>query len=362
MRKVQAEIASEMIHPLSERNTVLQLNMGQGKSSVIVPIVATTLANRKQLARVIVLKALSKQMFELLVQRLSYLCDRRIYYIPFSRDLHIGHQEMHLLQELYQQCMDYGGILVTQPEHVLSLKLMAVDHIISTSLRGSNFDSSFSDTKEWLSKYSRDILDESDEILHIRYQLIYTIGHQEPIQNHPDRWDTIQSILRLVHRHALQLQVRYPTELEVDTHTRNFPIIRILSTSVSRELRRLLTGDVFGNQIPTLSLASTPRNIRVAVGRFLIEADIDRSEYESLKKHFDQTGDWSNILLLRGLLARDNGIIHYALSERRWKVDYGHDFRRSRLAVPYRAKVSYAIFIPFSDLHIKFSGRTQFAS
>jgi len=47
----------------------MQLNMGLGRSSVIVPIVAATLADRSKLARVVVLKSLSEQMFQLLVKK-----------------------------------------------------------------------------------------------------------------------------------------------------------------------------------------------------------------------------------------------------------------------------------------------------
>jgi len=38
----------------------------------------------------------------------------------------------------------------------------------------------------WVVKASRDVLDESDKILHVRYQLIYTGGKQMPIDDHPN--------------------------------------------------------------------------------------------------------------------------------------------------------------------------------
>lgn len=335
-----------MIHPPSANNAALQLNMGEGKSSVIVPIVAATLANRKQLARVIVLKALSKQMFEILVQQLSHLCDRRIYYVPFSRHLRIEKENIDSLQAFYQQCMDCGGILVIQPEHILSLKLMAIDRITvtSASTQTAKLATALWDTQAWLTNNSRDVLDESDEILHMRYQLIYTIGQQEPIENHPDRWGIIQSILYLVSQHAsdLKSQSQYSTELEVDRHTGNFPVIRILSSAVSLELSHRLAKDVFSNKVPTISLAIIPEWLQSITYRFLVEPHIDLSDYELLKKYLSKIGNWSNLLLLRGLLAGGNGILHYVLSQRRWKVDYGHDLRRSLLAVPYRAKVCHA--------------------
>lgn len=48
VREVQAAIAAEMIAPPGAHNTVMQLNMGEGKSSTIVPIVAAALADQKK--------------------------------------------------------------------------------------------------------------------------------------------------------------------------------------------------------------------------------------------------------------------------------------------------------------------------
>ncbi|KIJ64285.1 hypothetical protein HYDPIDRAFT_28722 [Hydnomerulius pinastri MD-312] len=49
IRRIQAEVASEMISPQSCEGTAMQLNMGEGKSSVIVPIAVATLANGERL-------------------------------------------------------------------------------------------------------------------------------------------------------------------------------------------------------------------------------------------------------------------------------------------------------------------------
>jgi hypothetical protein len=37
-------------------------------------------------------------------------------------------------------------------------------------------------TQDWLRAHSRDILDESDEILSVRFELVYTMGVQRPIE------------------------------------------------------------------------------------------------------------------------------------------------------------------------------------
>ncbi|CAF5149549.1 unnamed protein product, partial [Rotaria socialis] len=69
--------------------------------------------------------------------------------------------------------------------------------------RRNEFDTgrSMLTVQRWLKNYARDVLDESDEILHVKYQLIYTVGGQQQVDAGEERWKTIQSILNLVKKH-----------------------------------------------------------------------------------------------------------------------------------------------------------------
>ena len=109
----------------------MQVNMGEGKSSVIVPIVAAILANGHQLVRVLVPKALMSQMMHLLVDRLGGLANRPVYHLPFSRAKRPKAWELKRLQREMSWCMEEHGILLVQPEHVLSLKLTSVERQLS---------------------------------------------------------------------------------------------------------------------------------------------------------------------------------------------------------------------------------------
>ena len=136
IRRAQAETAMEMISPQSGENSVMQVNMGEGKSSVIIPIVAAALADGKQLVRVIVPKALTVQMFELLVARLGGLANRPIYHLPFSRSTEYDHWgrvislQVDDLHNLMSRCITERGILLVQPEHIVSLTLTNVEEQI----------------------------------------------------------------------------------------------------------------------------------------------------------------------------------------------------------------------------------------
>jgi hypothetical protein len=315
--------------------------MGEGKSSVIVPLVAATLADGSKLARVVTLKPLSNQMYQLLLSRLSNLADRRIFYVPFSRDIQMSVSVVQSINALYRQCVDEGGVLVVQPEHLLSQKLMTIDTLVTSQADPEKCSTSIQleDLQRWLAEVSRDILDESDEILHVRYQLVYTSGGQMPVEDHPNRWSTTQQVFSRLRAHAARLHASYPKMFELDQSQKGFPTMRILGREVSHQISSLIVDDALGGAISTLSLAVLSPLIREATRRFIIQKEVSVEDHQLIRSHCAGTTLWSGILLLRGLLIDGEGILAYVLKERRWRVDYGLDPSRTLLAVPYRAKV-----------------------
>ncbi len=341
-RPLQLAIAREMISPTCRRSALLQLNMGEGKSSVIVPLVAATLANGWSLARIVTLKPLCNQMYQLLLGRLSDLADRRIFYVPFSRDLRLTHDVVQTVSYLYKQCVEEGGVLVAQPEHSLSQKLMCIDTLLTNqeNRRRRTMANELKNLQRWLDTVSRDVLDESDEILHVRYQLIYTAGQQMPVEDHPNRWLTTQQVLSRLRIHATQLHARYPQMFELDQTQKGFPTMRILDREVSRQVSSLIADDALGGALSTLSMAVLKTSVRAASRRFILQKEVSDADHQLVRSHCSGTSLWSGILLLRGILVDGEGILAYVLKERRWRVDYGLDPSRTLMAVPYLAKVS----------------------
>ncbi|KAI6118454.1 hypothetical protein F5141DRAFT_1212382 [Pisolithus sp. B1] len=334
IRRVQADVALEMIAPRSGQNTVLQLNMGEGKSSVIVPAVASVLADGNQLVRVVVPKALASQMFHLLVQRLGGLVNRRVFYLPFSRSLQIDQSGANAVQAILKECMRKRGILVVQPEHILSFKLLSVEKQLGDT---ADIAGELLETQRWLHSHARDILDESDEILHVRNQLIYAVGSQRPLEGFPTRWSTTQQLLHLVKKHAPMLCAKFPLGVEYEQrhrHSGAFPHIRILHRDAGDELISRTAQDVMDGRLLNFSGA---RGIdRTAIHHFITRMDVASSEVQMIRDYCGGTAMWMTLLHLRGLLA--SGILLFALMERRWRVGYGLAPSRTMLAVPYRAK------------------------
>jgi hypothetical protein len=134
IRKDQVIVAQEMISPTSRSNSVLQMNMGQGKTSVIMPMVAAVLANGAMLNRLLVPRALLSQAARILQARLGGLLGREIIHVPFSRRTRTTASLIKDYHELHKEILDTSGIVIGIPEHVLSFKLSGLQRLADSKL------------------------------------------------------------------------------------------------------------------------------------------------------------------------------------------------------------------------------------
>ncbi|KAF8434572.1 hypothetical protein L210DRAFT_3649069 [Boletus edulis BED1] len=403
IRRVQADVAKEIISPLSAKNSVMQVNMGEGKTSVIIPICAAALADGNQLVRVMVPKALLPQTLQLLSDRLSGLVNKPVYHMTFFRnDAFATGVDLEHVYKFMSKCMDERGIVVMQPEDVLSIKLACVEtrllrygigsnptpvmqkrgfeyvlHALtdwsSESLNQNTYVSALiGEVKQWhrepgtlensrqakgdefirhrqgdalmgiqrfLEAHARDILDESDDILRPQFQLIYATGYQHCFEGAPDRWLIAQQVLRLVQRHAHLLSTSDSYAMRCDGGSLgSFPHIHILQAEGGQKMMSLITQDILDGRLSTLSF-HPELGLRGAIREFILNKDIHPDTVMVVEKYARQSTSWGSLLLLRGLLAHN--ILLFSLTQRRWRVDYGLDKispPRTMLAIPYRAK------------------------
>lgn len=343
IRRVQVQIAREMKSPSSCANSIMQLNMGEGKSSVIVPMVAAALADGQSLVRIVVLKPLSTQMFHLLLKKLGGMLGRRIFHMPISRSVRLDVHKATEIRKLCEECMHTGGVLLVQPEHLLSFELMSLERLLSDELELGNI---LTETQLWLDSNSRDILDESDEILSVRFELIYTMGMQRAIEFSPDRWTIIEHILGLVSHFAQPILRLFPQGLELQTGCPgSFPRVRILQHTAADKLLEMVAREVCERGLPGVRVQNLPQHVRAVLYRFLTDHDMSEADSKPLYV-FATESMWRSLLLLRGLIG--GGVLAFALGQKRWRVNYGLDLSRTMLAVPYRAKDSPATRAEFS--------------
>ncbi|CAE7249099.1 unnamed protein product [Symbiodinium natans] len=194
-----------------------------------------------------------------------------------------------------------------------------------------------------LKTHGRDVLDESDEILHAKYQLIYTLGSPTPLDGGALRWRVAAAVLASVARHACELVQEFGQRALLpvpDTPAHQFP-----------ESLRLLAGA--SETQPRLGCSCYQHLCRRVLDDFLAgAAGFSLRLRAAERQHFQEcvlnpeTEDtpWAYLAdgiqplaqLLRGLLSHE--VLLLVLSKR-YRVDYGaHPEGVRRMAVPYRAK------------------------
>ncbi|KAG7294014.1 hypothetical protein NEMBOFW57_004075 [Staphylotrichum longicolle] len=329
IRPVQNEIATKMRSPPENESAVMQLNMGEGKSSVIVPLVAAALADGARLVRVVVAKPQASQMMHMLISRLGALIDRRVFYLPISRSIRLSKKDIKTIRVILDTCISERGVLLVQPEHLLSFKLMGIDRSWTgdgdvMNPLGRKITQLYRDFE----RDSRDIVDESDENFNVKFELIYTIGAQEAVDMGSDRWILIQELLDLtvtVVRRLMAAEAPVACMsgglLFEDHGAGRVPVIRVLEDPAGRQLVMTLATEAVLNYILLDGVAE--EDIRTVEKADIFSTPITRSA----------------LLLLRGLLAK--GVLLFTLGPKRFRVNYGLAPDRqppTMLAVPYRAK------------------------
>ncbi|KAH6861099.1 hypothetical protein BKA58DRAFT_448898 [Alternaria rosae] len=339
VRAEQEFIADQMRSPKDGWNIVLQLLMGGGKSSTILPILSAYHGDKKKLVRVVIAKPQSRQMLQMLVAKLGGLLNRKVYQMPFSRNLRLSAQDAQIIREIYEECIRERGVLLIQPEHILSFKLMAVECVLIDQPETAQ---KMLETQQWFDDVSCDCIDESDENFSTKFELIYTMGSQSSIEYAPERWLIIQDLLALIPTVAEQVKKIHPEAIDVEGDgDGRYPRIRFLRPDAADLVLRLLAKKVVRSGVGSPSRSQCPQ-MQAAILHYISVTELKAHEIETV----EQSKFWTEttkpaLLLLRGLFA--GGVLNFVFSQKRYRVNFGLDSSRTpttRLAVPYRSKDS----------------------
>ncbi|KAH5679679.1 hypothetical protein HBI21_077300 [Parastagonospora nodorum] len=340
VREVQEVVAAQMRNPPQNENTVCQLNMGDGKSSVIVPVVGAFKADGGILVRIIVAKPQSKQMVQVLISKLGGWLGRRVYFLPFTRGLRPSVNEAKAIRAICEECMENRGVILAFPEHVLSFKLMAIESLVLGRLEVASV---LLDCQHFFDTHTFDMIDESDENFSPRFELEYTMGAQQLVEFAQLRVSIAQQVLGLLRKYAPKAKDIMPVMIEIHqiSEEEMFPRVRTLHPNAARTLVDLIADHIVDYGLlglPTRAFSSTLEKdaLRIYISKDVLALDeiqaVERSRlWNDSTKHA--------ILLVRGILA--HGLLRVILSSKRWRVDYGLDVNRTPatlLAVPYRFK------------------------
>jgi hypothetical protein len=327
---------------------ITQLNMGEGKTRVILPMLITYwLQNRDQamrnppvtvtkgIVRLHLLNPLIGEAFDYLhrVLTASSILNIRVLHLPFDRSVDLSDENASIMMRRYRDCESNRICLLVAPEHRLSFYLK---HILTQR------------KDETSSLKFIDIHDEADEIFRYNYQLIYCLGTVQSLPNGTDRWKAAEALLvALKHLIDNRQSMDFLAEVGVfesdsQHHPGQFPAYRMrdnLSHTVELTWCSLLCESFFNHlsfEFQWLEAWLTEKKDDLI--QFIINKNCDESLLESIIIEEDGENDHGfEIFALRGICAFKS-LIH-CLSKRNrveFGVNRGVDALKD-LAIPFRA-------------------------
>ncbi|KAM0490949.1 hypothetical protein ACHAP8_011087 [Fusarium lateritium] len=334
IRPIQVEVAHAIISPPLMSNSVLQMNMGQGKTSCIMPMAAILLADNTHLCRLVVPRALLLQTAQVMQSRLGGLVGRDVCHIPFARRSPTDDQALDLYHSLHKRTLTSGGVILCLPEHLLSFKLSGFQKLADKEAKKAQ---KMMNIQAWLESSSRDVLDESDLTLSPKTQLIYPSGIPTMVDGHPQRWQLIEDMLSLVESHVPQLQAKFKDGIQIWRRHQGFPVIHLLRPEVEDHLNALLVDDICHARLSYVQFEAgisldAKRNVKLV----LLTTQLSAFAWENaIGLLNDELSGRKTLHLLHGLIPQRLLILCLKKS---WNVQYGLHPERAPIAVPFKAK------------------------
>jgi len=346
IRDTQAQVAFEILKEKNEtvsttNNRLMQLNMGEGKTAIIMPIVLARAARGDKVVRATVLSSLYTTNSSDWQYKLGGLLNRRVYPMICRRDLPIGVDGVKMMLKTCRTIKEEKHVIVTVPEHRLSLENKAIELASDLTMgKDLNASKSLHEVVNFLWRHGREFLDESDEILSPKYQLIYTIGAPRDMEGSQLRWEIHASIYESLARHASSLVNDFGSDvIELgksisSVQETEYIGLRLLEGSEGCDeaynaIKKYIKDDILNNHSK-------------------LKVTLRKDERQKWEKCVNGSGSGDDLeglpnsskviaLCLRGML--EHNVLKISLFKR-WRVHYGnHPTRKGfNMAVPYRAK------------------------
>ncbi|GAX73071.1 hypothetical protein CEUSTIGMA_g524.t1 [Chlamydomonas eustigma] len=349
IRPAQYNIAQYLMnHP----GSIAQLNMGEGKTSVILPMLALHWSKgRGTVVRLNLLSTLMEQSYSLLANSLcASLLDRKIFVLPFHRNVEVTESGARAMLSSLNYCKKEGGVLLVAPEHRLSFQLkhheMRLAHekqksdMVTAETKGPD-DNLLLKMLDVLQRFPYvDILDESDELLHHRFQLVYAHGSATLLPAVIDRAVVAQALLRIISDNVESWLDKRSAVWESNRNSGAFKSIRLLSGVALQEKASILK-----QQLADSLLQSPPYELRwlrqhpqkVGIMAAMLDESTDALAHLNVGGSGMSDDQRDQVLAVRGMLCV--ALLMHGL-QKRHGVDYGVNrspHALKQLAVPFRA-------------------------
>ena len=339
IRPAQYRIATFLIE---RENRTTQLNMGLGKTRVIIPMMILHFlfdVFPRPIVKIHTLFAILKETATHLSKTLSssslniFSCE-----MPFHRDVELSGQELKSLHHFFKliQRKDVRSFIILAREHTQSLILKEVEFSIKKRSQKKEIK------KLLFMSPAVNIIDESDAFLQHSIKLMYAVGVPNPLPEGEIRWWTAHRLLTALNRLAAKKET--PPEIIIVSMTKGGQTKIEITNKACDNIVKMMHFRVL---LLREFLKDPPREMTTdAVIKIRSSEDSDEiidfiiNENSRYGEHLHDNWpkrDVKFILALRGFLAR--GILEVCLT-RKHLVNYGVFLERNpirRMAIPFEA-------------------------
>ncbi|CAJ1952432.1 unnamed protein product [Cylindrotheca closterium] len=332
----QLQIRPEQFKTVSQllqkpKGSLIQLNMGSGRTRVMVPMLVLEICRQKRkLVRINVLPSILQEALLFFQQSLvASVQHTKLFTLPFNRDNVLDEFTVKLMDEELRCCHKHGGCLVVTPHDRNSLLLK--QHEVHIQLKGLPEVDII------------DLFDESDAILEPKFQLVYAMGKKQNLPSCANRCTVFQSLLIMLTRGECATSSDLLEDPAAFYKSKNgaglfnhFRLLKLSGEDKERLGRNL--AEHFVRNPPSgfewLEMVNREPDIQILV-KMISDPTLNTSFYIMFYPLFRRFKD--DILAARGFVAF--GILLRTL-ESRWGVSYGLRHQKdsdTQMAVPYSA-------------------------
>ncbi|KAL4512507.1 hypothetical protein ABPG72_020344 [Tetrahymena utriculariae] len=209
IREQQKELTLSLFN--DKINSIYQLNMGEGKTSVILMLLCQMIANGKNIIRINCMESLYGIMQDILRNKFSDLLRKKIYILPFSRDIDFTEENILKLEKILSEIRDQKGVLLMTPEQRQCFQLKKQELLLEY-LETKDADNVFdwrqhhfynSNEKDKFQKSKQKfILQENQRVLKVVLEKLKYISLGDSILNYPTDKNTFFQAVQLQYQES----------------------------------------------------------------------------------------------------------------------------------------------------------------
>ncbi|KAI6270402.1 hypothetical protein MCOR27_009323 [Pyricularia oryzae] len=214
--------------------------------------------------------------------KLGGLLDIHVFQLPFSRALRLDPAKINDIAADFNRCMRKDGIFLVQPEQIFSFKLMGLECLINGK---ESIGRTLLEGQQFFDENSCNIVDESDENFSVKFELVYTMETQRPIDYSPGRWRLVQDVMDVIRDVAPSIAQEVPASLEIHNQfgMGSFPRLRILKANGKQALVQEVASRICATSLSGLPIARQNEKSRAALLTYLTKVKFTPAEINAVK-------------------------------------------------------------------------------